>query len=502
MILYEIKQELRDLVIIDINIIDDIEFVSFDEYLFRFPQQKKLVYAYLKECTEPIELSKLHKKFKWFGNLEWLLQNPVHQYEQEFDKKYAKVVNKYVRNPYTWVSSMINVQPYLFDAKYLLIGQYQDIAEKCAWAYFNTQSMQYPGIYNEVRTLDGLQQHNDWFIERLSIEKEFFDNILSFMTFSSSLRVKSYYKYIEVYDDASTLTMQFELTATEIITRVIFPKGSKNRGRKGSTSLVMKLFSNYRELFQLWGRLSAAYDTITTYLGRLDALNIERSNTYNRLFITTKQVLTDFMMKDSGTYMDDEHYLNLYSVTNGSVERWTISFSKKCKNVRLHRKIKFLNDKLNRTDEIQFSSYNLGHDIDKISHFLLMSGFINIGHVKARHNFYDYELLATGKSDTFALQFLKLPQLLASNVFAKYVACQDILSSEVEHLISSGLDAKDTRYKRKHKATNITTYFEWYYRQQDQEKFDSERSVRYQEKQRLIKNFTQTYKHIIKNTKK
>ena len=500
MILYELKHDLRDRCELDIKSIDDKTVNSLDEYLFRFPRQRKLAYAYLKSMSadSTIAISKLHALFKDFDDLEWLLHSTTHKKRKLNDEIYSNVVQKYIRNPYTWVSSMVHVQPYLFDAKYLLLGQFQSVADRCTWAYINTQSMHYAGIHNKVRTLEGLEKHNHWFVDKLAIEKKFYDKLLKRFNFSAALRIKAYSRWIEVYDDVSKLCLQFELHPLEIRLKIIFPVGSRQRGRKINNTLTMKLLSRYYELFTLYNTLTSSQSDVAAYLNALSANNELRSDTYSRLHASLVQVLSDFVDKSKGSYFDDEKLLNLYAVNSNSVERYAIAISRKYKRLRIYRKVKILNDKFNRTDDICLSSYSIwGTDIEYWAHELLAMGIINIGHVTEKHSLYDYELLATGKSQTFALQFLKLPQVQATRIFEQYESMQDLLQSEVNYLLDNNRDATDTRTWSKLPATKINTYFEWLHKCLDNDKFEEERKSRLSAKNASIINFTTINKSIL-----
>ena len=75
---------------------------------------------------------------------------------------------------------------------------------------------------------------------------------------------------IEVFDENSQLTIQFELNELEVKTRIIFPKNSRQRGRKQNAFITMKLIARYSELFNLYNTITNNQNKILTYLHALE----------------------------------------------------------------------------------------------------------------------------------------------------------------------------------------------------------------------------------------
>lgn len=502
MIIYAIRQEIRDNCEIDTNCISGKAIEDFDDYLFSFPLQRKLAYAYVKYSTERVKLSHVHQLFKSIDDIEWLLHSTTHKKYLAKDEVYARVVTKYIRNAYTWTSSMVHMQPHLFDAKYLRIGRFQAIAHKCNWFYMHTQTMHYSGFYNGVRTLDGLVKHNEWFIERRRLEHQFFDAILSRFSFSPQLRISYYANCIEFFDDNSQLCLQFEIFAnSDIATQIIYPTGAKHRGRKVSNTLTMKLLSKYNELFTFYQVLNSL-DTrkqYQKYKDKLDQLKVTHSDTWQRLKISTIQVLEDFSNKEQGSAFNEDRMTNFYFVRKDSVERCGMTIGKSKRTFRLYRRVKLTKDKMQRTDTISLSSYNSHcRSIETFAEWLLDVGFINISQIEDRHIMYDYELLSTGKSQTFALQFLKLPQVVASSYFAEYEEQLDMLKHEIDWLHETNVKSiEDTRKFEDFAKLKINTFPEYKHYVEQKLTYEEDRKLMLSQKNSLVNNFIKTNKQII-----
>lgn len=497
MILYEIRENIRQKVQFDITEFtlssgETIRFNSLDEFLFRAPLLKKLVYAYLKGMPDDglMPLSYVANIFSEFNSVEYF-SSGLHCDRMIHDTLYKKLVEKYIRNVHTWAGSMIYVQPYLFDAKYLLIGQYQKIADKCAWEWSNVQSMHYAGIHNHVRTLVGVKKHNDWFTTRMSIEKSFFSSIFRNLSFNPALVIKSYWKFIEVFDKNTQLTVQYIFSETRVDTRIIFPRNSKKYGRQDAPYLTMKLFARYQELFNLHIILSSKTIEISKYFTDLEQNKITHVDTWSRLHAATKQIVLDQLKKESGTYIENRQ-LSMYFVNVNSVERCTFTISNKSKHFRIYRHVNIAG----HDDTLHHGSYLLGSkDCDMIATKLLDMGFMNIGYNSTEHlhNMSDYKLLSDSKSDAFSIQFLKLPQNEASKLFDSYADVQQLLSAEVEYALENNIEYKDTRQKKNY-TSDMNTWFEWKQYTEDSAKYDAERKEKQQNKRQLIRNFIKKYK--------
>lgn len=501
MLIYAIKQEIRLNCDIDVSQINGKAIEHLDDYLFHFPLQRKLAYAYIKYSEEVVKLSQVHQLFKSIDDIEWLLHSTTHKKRMKQDDTYAKVVTKYIRNPWTWTSSMVHMQPHLFDAKYLKLGQFQSVAHKCNWSYLNTQNMHWTSLLNGVRTMEGLVKHNEWFVQRRKLEYDFFEGLLSRFTFSPQLRLTYYFNTIEVYDDVSKLCMQFEIYPTsDVVAWIMYPMNAKKRGRKVSNVLTMKMLAKYNELFSLYQLLNSidVRKQYQKYYDKLAALKVTHKDTWDRLHASTVQLVTDLGQRAKGAHWDKTSMIYAYFVRQGSVDRCGITSDSNLRMFRMHRRTKILNDRLERTDVINYSAYNNPYrTVEKFADWLLNVGFINISHINDIHNLYDYELLATGKSQTFALQFLKLPQTVASEYFVDYEERIDMLKHEVKWLAEHNVvDIPDTRQFEDFSKTHINTHEEFKHWQECSSSYDEEREVVLKDKLRLMHDFKLTNKHL------
>lgn len=457
MVLYDLKN-LRDFCIIDVEQIDAKLTTSLDQFMYNFPEIKTLAYAYLKYSNKPIKISTLHLMFKQFNKIEWF-DSVEHLSLLKSDEIYKKVVSRYVRNKWTWISSTLPIQSHLFDAKYLLIGTYQKVALECSNDYYKTVSMHYCAPYNNLRSLEFVS-NNELFIERNRIESEFFNELLRKFNFNQKLIVKWYYKFIEFYDTTTKLTLQFELNEDESRMMVIWPRGTGKQCRYTSSSQIFKLLQRYPELFNLYQTIFNSRHRIAQYLTDLINLNIKYRTIYDKMLLSTVTVLEDLYAQNEATYIDNER-IDMYFVHHESIERVGVLVKKG--RLRLYRRIKILNDNMNRHDELMYCSYRLPQkDIESQARELIQMGFMNIGDVEQKHTMYDYELLATRKSSEYLLQFLKLPAVDAMKLFTKYEDQLNALKAEVQYIEANSIQTPDTRVQKDHfKEDYISTYFEY-----------------------------------------
>jgi len=489
--IYELR-DLRTKCQIDIDQIDGLTTTDLDLYLYHFPLQKKLAYAYLKEVST-VKLSVLHELFSQFGDIDYF-SSAIHT-ERQIDPAYAKVTKKYVRNPWIWITAMQTVQPYLFDAKYLLVGEFQNVAKKCVDDFYKAQLMHYTVSYNKLKTIDHMEGHNQWFIDRRDIEKSFFNDILKRFHFNQKLRVKWYYKFIEFYDESSTLTLQFEIGRYETKMRIIWPPGNRKQSREDSQFQVMKMLQRYPELFTLYHRIHNNRKDVVQYFNSLVANDNNNYLTYQVLKATMVAFLEDLHSNEPGAYIESEDIIG-YFVHHQSVEK--IAIRPQGGQLRFYRYCKILNDKYGRSDILSYSSYKLNEkEIGNQATELLRMGMVNIGSTKHAHQLLDYELLATERANEFALQFFKLPSRQAGEFFADYEMLLDLLDGEVRYLAAEGANAEDTRDTEPPVQDWVSTYFEWLAKERDPKVFAEEREMRLNAKRKRIREFTETNKALL-----
>lgn len=493
--LYDLR-DLRSKCNMDVMQIGHLGTKSLDQYLFNFPLQKQLAYAYLKNVgSTPVKISYLHSLFKEFDRVIYF-KSKEHKQRMKDDEIYKKIVNRYVRNPWTWVTSMQPMQPYFFDSKYLKIGQFQKIAKRCADTYFNVQLMHYTIPYSKIKTKDHMSNHNEWWIERQKIEKSYFNNLLKPLRISTKLRYKWFHRYLEFYDTVSTLTLQFEISQFEVKMHIIWPRGSKKRSRKESQYQIMKLIQRYQELFALYQKLSNDRMERCTYLDATKSVDEKFPETFKMLKGTMVHFLEDIHNQNGSAYINDQE-VQCYLVHQGSVESCVLAARRG--KIRLYRTIKLLNDPLERTDTIDLCSYLIPEkDIESQAAELLYIGMLNIGDKRELHTMYDYELLATGKSKEFALQYFKLPSIDAMKFFSDYEEQLELLKVEIQYYEENDLQVEDTRDFSSEKLDYpLTTYFEWDKFNTDPVRFDRDREKFSIEKDNRIKDFVKKNKHTL-----
>lgn len=488
--IYDIKQLVRDNVIIDVTVIDNEVVETIDQYFFKFPLQRQLVYAYLK--TSSNKISTLHKIFSKFSDIKWF-DSKEHQELLKNDDAYAKVVNRYVRNPHTWVNATMQIQPYFFDSKYLLIGEYQSLAKQCVHNFLTSQFNHYTIPYSTTKFVDAIQHHDKWFINKKSIENTFYESILSDVSIPQHLLYKWYNNYIEFYDTKSDLTLQFELQQYKVQMRLIWWQGSKKCSRATSQYDLFHFLQRNQSMFKLHQKLSKSLDKIQEFRTKLEQNIVNNQQSYDILLGTVKYFLDDLHHRNDGSYIKSSQVFG-YVVHTNSVERMIIR-STKSNKIRVYRRVKYLNDKLNRTNEIRYASYLLkGNDTESQAKELLHNDLLSISPSGVFYNLYDFELLATSAHSDFALQWFKVPPIDTVSIFDDYVAQQNLLEASIQYHLQNNVQIEDTRVKGSDEKTFISTNFERYQLDNNTVDFDVERKENLSLKRRRIRQYSTEYK--------
>lgn len=494
--IYSIKEEIRANVIIDVFTIEDKKFKEIDTYLFNFPLNKTLVYSYLKYTDKKVKISYLHDIFKDVGELRYL-DSKEHKHLLENDIVYNKVITKFIRNKYIWCNVLHGLQPHFFDAKYLLLGEYQKVASKCANNFFHTQAMHYSGLVNSIRiTQKHIDKFNTFFIEKKNLEVEYFDIILKDIRKNKNVIAYGYYNKIEIYDIKTELVLQIDLGENglhEINT--LFPTIKKVRNKQESKRLATNILVKNEDLISLYNKLlSREYMKLTNkYLSNLN--DLKKTNVYKILKYSVKQMLVDLHSEDKTTYFNSK-FIDGYFVHNNVMECTRINISEVNNFLRLQRKIYV--DLFGVSKTIELSSYMTYNDFNTNTDFLLMSGLINIGKLERKHNMYEYKLLSSGDNDNYSLSFMKANVFDTYYLWEDYIKLQPSLKKDIEYAIKNKKEIKDTRNTHL-RDVNFNTQFELYEYEENPKTYRENRDSIVNNKNKNIIKFKKTISKYLDN---
>lgn len=458
--IYHLEDSIRDSCIVDINEIDGHTIRSLDEYAFRFKVNWILVYGYLKTCKKPTKLSYLHKIFTGNHTLEHFDSAKHLKYYAE-DEDYRNVINKYVRNKYTWCKTMSPLQSYFFDSKYLLMGNYQKIAKKNAMSFFTSQNTHYSVMINRFKVSQKhVDYYNIFFEEKKALEKQFYNEYLKQYN-NPNLTFLFHYNKIEIFDKVSQLFLQIELNHGGIYdSKICFSTNKKkNRTVDESKRLALNIIVKNPDISHLYNRLitgeGVAY--VNNYLNQVDALKL--TDQYQHLFVSYESLIKDIKNREESCYFDDEYFIDTYLVHNKYYEKVRVNKIFSGEDIRLSRIVNFKLD--GEYTEMELKSFRLKGDIREQTEYFIMSDLLNIGHVNREHNTFEYELMCQGDHVDYMIAFMREPTLDATRLFNDYVEVQRSMELDVEYHLDNNIKIKDTRDKCD-KRDRIISLFERY----------------------------------------
>lgn len=485
--LYDIKKEITEKCIIDIN-----QYSSLDEYLLKNKFLKRLVYGYLKKSDHNVKLSYLDQIFKNTTTLEGLYSNQQLEYYRN-DQFYKYVFDKYIKSPETWLNGHITIQPYLFDSKFLLKGEYQIHAYHSVQKMFGIANPYYLGQKLNIRSFDQeiLDFYNNWFKEKRNFERKFYDKIISKFEIPNHLQVRYYWKFIEIYDTTTSLTLQIELkNYTNSSVNVLMPVDVVRSSFGRRNNLSFKFLMKEKFASDLYSYLinSLNINEINEFLDKLEHFEeMTQSKVYQSVIV---HILEDFRDKnDAGSFGDP--FLDVYLLQYNSIEKNSLHYSITNKLLRYHRKIKNSDGSI-----VQLASYNLPKDIDKAAKILLMSGFINICQHGVEMSEKEYQYVAKDEdSNQYIMQFLRTPLYDVGNEMSLYSDYEKQLSYDIKEMQKKGIEInfEDSRgYSKEYEYTKLKSnlnYFDYMLYQKNKEKFLENNDKRLESVQKRLQDF-------------
>lgn len=478
--IYALPNHYYDLVNLDTNSIGDVTFSTLDEYLYKFPDQKRLLTGYIKRMDTSVDISELHDLFCDFGIVSYF-SSETHQERLETDRVYKLITERYVKNPIVWTSSTQRIQSHYFDSKYLKIGKYQKIARKNAHQYFNMQSTNNVINYSKVRTTNNIDKHNKYFTDRYILEgvlKGFVQKNID-----SEYVVVVYDQVIEIYIPHKHASIQIEFTKWDSKVFLIWGYGTKARKKSESFNEIFTILNDERSLLKFvqdFRGLDNGF--IDKYADRLAKIKSEHKHTINLMVGNIKYTIRELFKEESCTYFTPE--INTYIIHHGSPERMHVTKSGNI--LRIHRHINY-----GSPDEIRYCSYSISDkDFTKVALTLFNLGVINVSLGKTIDDNFDYGLLANGQMKNFALSFMKVPTTEASKMFDDYERFGAHLRGEIE----KNPNPTDTRVFKDYSVIPENTFFELVSYKTDKVRHKSEKGKKQNVKYNTIKMFLDEYK--------
>lgn len=475
--IYNLPEEFRTKCVIDLE-----QYSSLDEYLLKNRLTRRLVYYYLKLTkNQQIQLSYLDEIFKNTSSYDELISEKQQSYLKS-DQVYKKVFQKYISVPEIWTNGVNQIQAFYFDNKYLLNGKYQIYAHYADDFIQHYSNIHYVENLSSIRNRNSehLKYYNDWFKTKRRLERSFYEKILKKFDFSETLKIKYYWKYLEIFDTESLLTLQFEIRfGSNTTVRVLMPDDVKRSSFGRRNTLAFKFLTKHQTVSDLY-RYFVNYenfDEVNEFTKELDSL--EADQRFKMIQSKMIQILEDLRNEDeSACYLND--YLSLYLIHYNSIEKNTIHYSEKNKLLRYYRQIKYEDGSIQK-----LSSYNLPKNVKIASKHLIMSGFVSILPYKDSFDEKEYFLVSKDEHENlYAIQFLRTPiKDVADEVSNHYLHYEKSLRLDIEHLQETGqkISFDDTRkyhQEQKFKRFKYLDYFSLLENEFNEEKFIQETEER------------------------
>lgn len=472
--LYEIPDDIRNNIIMDITNIDGASFRNLDEYLSRFFERKKLVYAYAKYLKTPEKISNIHKLFDFSDLIERFYTEEFNELRKN-NKEFDKVLNKYIRDPYTWQTSHIYFQSILFDSKYLKIKKFHEIAKLGKDMFYSAQQTHHISNISGLRYYKKIIEHNEFFIERFHLIKNFWENILKQYNIPEYIKISYSQKRIEFYNSTNGETYNFSINnKLKLNFNIIFTKKHSSKKSK------LNSFSDTYDKFKKEPFLDSIYfhikNNIMDFLELNKSINYlkEKHNKVYRAAITTfKEALLDYKNENGAAFTDFKEFYGV-SVNPGTVEVMKIKFHPaKSRSIHVNKITYFVDGTQyeHRPVYVSIGQFN------EIAEHLFDQGFIDLKPIEPT-NLGDYFLLAQNKIQLWTSYFMKLTAMEALEFIQDYInEIENIAILYSRHLDQNKpLKEYDRDYVNKYLYNKgITSYPEWVQYKKNFKKFSEEK---------------------------
>ena len=455
--LYELKNSIESKLTIDVNEIDGIDFHgNFHLYLLKFPNIKVLVYDYLKRIDHQIKLSDLHALFIGWQQTEYF-SSPKHEHHFRLNANYSDVYEKYVNRigKHLWVEGPMRYNSYIFDAKYLLLGEYQKYAAKglkFAFAGF-THPAGPESFTRSITNRDASNAMKSLFEDKQNIEDQYFGEVLKQFNQHKPdfLQSYGYSNYIEIYDKISELLFKVTLNRDNFHTyEIVFPTKRKNKSRKLAIELAFNFVIKHKSVSALLNNLINEQNRILTNKYLVNISSLKNRESFSIYINSMSAVLNDMINRNESTFIKYPR-LNSIFVRQGMIETNTINVSSGRNYLRIARNINYNN----HHEQVQLKSFYVKGSVEEMASELFFLDCINIVDRKHNHDLTEYRLISENKLSKSKM-FLREPvKNILNELFDDYESIQSSLENEAESLVINKEKIADTR--KTYEKSTITT---------------------------------------------
>lgn len=447
--LYELKHDIENRVEIDATNIDGINFYgNFHLYLLKFEKQKVLVYDYLKRIDVDIKLSELHTLFSKFDSVEYF-ESDAHKDLMQTDCHYASTYEKYVGRigKHLWVHGPNRYNSYIFDAKYLLFGQYQHYAAeglKFAYASF-THPIGDLTYARSITNKPAAWEMKMLFENKKTIEDNYFNDVLK--QFNSVkpdfLHASGYSNYIEIYDTTSELMFKVTLNRDNFHNyEMTFPTKRKHKSRKLAIDLAFNFVIKHKSVSALLNMLMIdSYRSLTnSYLTSI--AEFKKSKGFALYVNSMEAVINDMIERNASTFVSYPRMHGIF-VRNNTIETNILNVSKGRNYLRIARNISY--NSIDNAEPIQLKSFYIKGSPTEIAEQLFYIDCINIVDRKAHHDMTEYKLISENKLQKSKMLLREPVKTILNELFVNYENVQQSLEHEAENAVINNEIIEDTR---------------------------------------------------------
>lgn len=365
--LYNIRKEIRDKVIIDVNEIEGETITTLDDYLLKIYRHRRSCYQYVRDINRTIKLSELH---------EILCAEPgTELYDRlvKNDEAY-KVIQYYAVRRKFYEKYQMHIDMLFFDNKHLMIPTIHAKAAETIMLNARHLFKHWRTAFEQKRLYS--VKTRTWRIQKEVKEEstKFFSSLMKDIEFDSNLTIFHLHRQIYFMDNKLQLgvVIAFSRGGTYTI-RPVVASGNNIRSKFSETIIVPKLMSRYSCLCKFILNLESKPLEIARYFGRLTEIQEKYSTEWNTMIATTYEMLNDFKNKNPESFIS-QNSIHLVSEFNNLVFVRKVSY-KKHYNADL-KVYKLVDGKQVLIMHLDSSAMYKTSTLKKAEHFLL-DGFLN-----------------------------------------------------------------------------------------------------------------------------
>ena len=490
--IYSIPQEVKDRLIIDIQPIPNITISNFDDYAIHFRKSQVLVYKHLKYSKDSVKLSYLHERYyTQFGKFFKLNLKEI----EDNETIYAKVIQKNVRDDYSWSTSGWKLTSAFFDRSKLKMFDVREKAIDCTSKLHSKTIRHWSGNITDLFKYRSRRYHK-YHEERLNLIEDLYSNyILKNVDIHENIKIATSSNKIEFTNTKNSeyyiriLIGEFKFGYIDI--DIMSERGSISNETK-KRLILAKFASKYSCFGSIINNLEDCSDQVLNYLKQLKEL----SNKYrfeieqNKLIITS--ILSELKNNDKFGYVNKPvKFVSINSRDNIQVLNCFVS--NKNDKVRYSKVIHHIEDNEICQETGSYTANYYNNNLTELAEYLIEQGYINAYHTNDEPDLTDYLALLTNQTAlynhlTFRLTFSEVSKIC------------DSYFTEVEELINKRYTEGNVDDTLKQLAEPDRIKYSNYFEERYSEIYDDYERLKTVYKKLQIKKLNTDLKYHIKTT--